>query len=137
MSLCCTEVRLRASLSEGVEPEFVYWSAICNPLRSATLCGFSQLATGSSPRGRYIYILHRLISLFVITQKKNFKINPPWISLWLIDYFYIIRCIFCIKVEKVGVFSCGPPGLTKNVEQACRQMNKRDQTHFVHHYENF
>lgn len=41
------------------------------------------------------------------------------------------------EVEKVGVFSCGPPGLTKNVEQACRQMNKRDQTHFVHHYENF
>ncbi|KAI7811828.1 dual oxidase 1 [Triplophysa rosa] len=41
------------------------------------------------------------------------------------------------EVEKVGVFSCGPPGLTKNVEQACRQMNKQDQTHFVHHYENF
>ncbi|XP_073799398.1 dual oxidase 1 isoform X4 [Danio rerio] len=41
------------------------------------------------------------------------------------------------EVEKVGVFSCGPPGLTKNVEKACQQMNKRDQTHFVHHYENF
>ncbi|RXN26191.1 dual oxidase 1-like protein [Labeo rohita] len=40
-------------------------------------------------------------------------------------------------VEKIGVFSCGPPGLTKNVEKACQQMNKRDQTHFVHHYENF
>uniref|UniRef100_A0A8C1RBK6 NAD(P)H oxidase (H2O2-forming) n=1 Tax=Cyprinus carpio TaxID=7962 RepID=A0A8C1RBK6_CYPCA len=41
------------------------------------------------------------------------------------------------EVEKIGVFSCGPPGLTKNVEKACQQMNKRDQTHFVHHYENF
>ncbi|CAB1322602.1 unnamed protein product [Coregonus sp. 'balchen'] len=28
-------------------------------------------------------------------------------------------------------------GLTKNVEKACQQMNKRDQTHFMHHYENF
>ncbi|KAI1904336.1 hypothetical protein AGOR_G00004610 [Albula goreensis] len=41
------------------------------------------------------------------------------------------------EVDKIGVFSCGPPGLTKNVEKACRQMNKRDQTRFLHHYENF
>ncbi|XP_034541530.1 dual oxidase 1 [Notolabrus celidotus] len=41
------------------------------------------------------------------------------------------------KVAKIGVFSCGPPGLTKNVEKACQQMNKRDQAHFIHHYENF
>ncbi|XP_055048116.2 dual oxidase 1 [Misgurnus anguillicaudatus] len=41
------------------------------------------------------------------------------------------------EVEKIGVFSCGPPGLTKNVEKACQQMNKHDQTHFIHHYENF
>uniref|UniRef100_K7GB35 NAD(P)H oxidase (H2O2-forming) n=1 Tax=Pelodiscus sinensis TaxID=13735 RepID=K7GB35_PELSI len=41
------------------------------------------------------------------------------------------------QVCKVGVFSCGPPGMTKNVEQACQQINKLDQTYFVHHYENF
>ncbi|CAL8294663.1 unnamed protein product [Boreogadus saida] len=41
------------------------------------------------------------------------------------------------EVHKMGVFSCGPPGLTKNVEKACQQMNKKDQAHFVHHYENF
>ncbi|XP_069018991.1 dual oxidase 2 [Embiotoca jacksoni] len=41
------------------------------------------------------------------------------------------------EVGKIGVFSCGPPGLTKNVEKACQQMNKRDQAHFIHHYENF
>ncbi|XP_062926228.1 dual oxidase 2-like [Mobula hypostoma] len=41
------------------------------------------------------------------------------------------------EVGKIGVFSCGPPGLTKNVEKACQQINKRDQAHFVHHYENF
>ncbi|XP_076588963.1 dual oxidase 1 [Chaetodon auriga] len=41
------------------------------------------------------------------------------------------------EVGKMGVFSCGPPGLTKNVEKACQQMNKRDQAHFIHHYENF
>ncbi|XP_023650803.1 dual oxidase 1 [Paramormyrops kingsleyae] len=41
------------------------------------------------------------------------------------------------EAGKIGVFSCGPPGLTKNVEKACRKMNKRDQAHFVHHYENF
>ncbi|XP_069758681.1 dual oxidase 2-like [Narcine bancroftii] len=41
------------------------------------------------------------------------------------------------EVGKIGVFSCGPPGLTKNVDKASQQINKRDQAHFVHHYENF
>ncbi|XP_042331568.1 dual oxidase 2 [Sceloporus undulatus] len=41
------------------------------------------------------------------------------------------------EVRKIGVFSCGPPGMTKNVEKACQKINKRDQTYFVHHYENF
>uniref|UniRef100_A0AAQ4PB93 Dual oxidase n=1 Tax=Gasterosteus aculeatus aculeatus TaxID=481459 RepID=A0AAQ4PB93_GASAC len=41
------------------------------------------------------------------------------------------------QVGKFGVFSCGPPGLTKNVEKACQQMNKMDQAQFLHHYENF
>ncbi|XP_004408752.1 PREDICTED: dual oxidase 1 [Odobenus rosmarus divergens] len=41
------------------------------------------------------------------------------------------------QVRKIGVFSCGPPGMTKNVEKACQLINKQDQTHFSHHYENF
>ncbi|KAM4748977.1 dual oxidase 1-like [Rhinophrynus dorsalis] len=41
------------------------------------------------------------------------------------------------EVKKIGVFSCGPPGMTKNVENACRKLNKRDKSYFVHHYENF
>ncbi|XP_056428537.1 dual oxidase 1-like isoform X2 [Hyla sarda] len=41
------------------------------------------------------------------------------------------------EVKKIGVFSCGPPGMTKNVEDACKKLNKRDQAHFMHHYENF
>ncbi|XP_068131700.1 dual oxidase 1-like isoform X2 [Hyperolius riggenbachi] len=41
------------------------------------------------------------------------------------------------EVKKVGVFSCGPPGMTKNVEKACQMLNKKDQTQFTHHFENF
>ncbi|XP_017401018.1 dual oxidase 1 [Cebus imitator] len=41
------------------------------------------------------------------------------------------------QVRKIGVFSCGPPGMTKNVEKACQLINRQDQTHFSHHYENF
>ncbi|XP_075064233.1 dual oxidase 1-like [Mixophyes fleayi] len=41
------------------------------------------------------------------------------------------------EVKKIGVFSCGPPGMTKNVDKACQILNKRDQTHFSHHFENF
>ncbi|XP_078056229.1 dual oxidase 1-like [Mustelus asterias] len=41
------------------------------------------------------------------------------------------------EVTKIGVFSCGPPGMTTNVEKACKQMNKRHTIQFNHHYENF
>ncbi|KAM8780804.1 dual oxidase 1 isoform 1-T2 [Rhynchonycteris naso] len=41
------------------------------------------------------------------------------------------------QVQKIGVFSCGPPGMTKNVEKACQLINRQDRTHFSHHYENF
>ncbi|NXA33140.1 DUOX2 oxidase, partial [Eudromia elegans] len=41
------------------------------------------------------------------------------------------------EVQKIGVFSCGPLGMTKSVEKACQQVNKKDQAYFVHHYENF
>ncbi|XP_053317810.1 dual oxidase 1-like [Spea bombifrons] len=41
------------------------------------------------------------------------------------------------EVHKIGIFSCGPPGMTKNVDKACQLLNKRDQTHFSHHFENF
>ncbi|XP_072554420.1 uncharacterized protein [Paramormyrops kingsleyae] len=40
------------------------------------------------------------------------------------------------KVGKVSVFSCGPPGLTKNVEKACQQRNQSQQALFIHHEEN-
>lgn len=38
---------------------------------------------------------------------------------------------------RIGVFSCGPPPMTRNVEKACRQINKLDRASFHHHYENF
>ncbi|XP_078479863.1 dual oxidase 1-like [Lampetra planeri] len=41
------------------------------------------------------------------------------------------------QAETVGVFSCGPPGLTKMVDKSCRQLNRRDEAQFVHHFENF
>ncbi|XP_078657992.1 dual oxidase 1-like isoform X1 [Branchiostoma floridae x Branchiostoma belcheri] len=41
------------------------------------------------------------------------------------------------EVKKIGVFSCGPPGMTRNVEDACAQLNKKDMAHYVSYYENF
>lgn len=42
-----------------------------------------------------------------------------------------------LQVRKIGVFSCGPPGMTKNVEKACQLINRQDRARFLHHYENF
>ncbi|PIK44178.1 dual oxidase 1 precursor [Apostichopus japonicus] len=41
------------------------------------------------------------------------------------------------EASKVGVFSCGPPGMTSNVEKACVELNKYDGAAFMHHFENF
>lgn len=40
-------------------------------------------------------------------------------------------------VKKVGVFSCGPRGVTKGVERACLDASKTTKALFEHHYENF
>ncbi|XP_050407076.1 dual oxidase 2 [Patella vulgata] len=41
------------------------------------------------------------------------------------------------QARKVGVFSCGPPGVTKGVERACVDASKTTKALFEHHYENF
>lgn len=40
-------------------------------------------------------------------------------------------------VRKVGVFSCGPPGVTKSVERACVEASRTTKALFEHHFENF
>ncbi|XP_035207728.1 dual oxidase 2-like isoform X3 [Stegodyphus dumicola] len=41
------------------------------------------------------------------------------------------------EVSKIGVFSCGPPPMTRSVELSCEELNKHEGAIFVHHYENF
>lgn len=41
------------------------------------------------------------------------------------------------SVGKIGVFSCGPPALSKSVEKATRKLNKDDHALFEHFFENF
>jgi len=41
------------------------------------------------------------------------------------------------NVRTIGVFSCGPLGMTKGVEGACRNLNKLNKARFNHFYENF
>ncbi|XP_053406292.1 dual oxidase 2-like [Mercenaria mercenaria] len=42
------------------------------------------------------------------------------------------------SVKQVGVFSCGPPPMTLNVDRACSAMNKYDDfPTYSHHFENF
>lgn len=41
------------------------------------------------------------------------------------------------SVPTVGVFSCGPLPMTRSVEAACEELNKKDGAIFDHHFENF
>ena len=40
-------------------------------------------------------------------------------------------------LPKIGVFSCGPPGMTNGVDDACAASNRFEGPPFIHHYENF
>ena len=45
-------VRVRAPLSEGVEPQSLHWPAVCHSLRTSALRVVFQLTAGSSPWGQ-------------------------------------------------------------------------------------
>eukprot|EP00731_Ephydatia_muelleri_P031983 Em0023g490a len=42
-----------------------------------------------------------------------------------------------IVLPKIGVFSCGPPGMTTTVNEACSATNRFEGPAFIHHFENF
>ncbi|WP_411024991.1 hypothetical protein, partial [Salmonella sp. s54836] len=54
----------------------------------------------------------------------------------LIEFFDAIANDY-LDTPEIGVFSCGPPGMTKSVEQACSITNRFEGPAFLHHYENF
>uniref|UniRef100_A0A3Q4BDG5 NAD(P)H oxidase (H2O2-forming) n=1 Tax=Mola mola TaxID=94237 RepID=A0A3Q4BDG5_MOLML len=97
----------------------------------------TQVAEKFDLRTTMLYVCERHFqkvwnrSLFTGLRSVTHFGRPPFVS-----FFSSLQEVHP-KVGKIGVFSCGPPGLTKNVEKACRRMNKRDQAHFIHHYENF
>lgn len=117
-------VRVRAPLPEGVEPQPLHRPAVRHPLWPSTFCLFLQLTAGGPPHGT--------TTALIFIQRGGGAGRGGDCKLLVNSFFY-----FYFKVGKIGVFSCGPPGLTKNVEKACQKMNKRDQAHFIHHYENF
>nr|XP_039267420.1 dual oxidase 1-like isoform X1 [Styela clava] len=41
------------------------------------------------------------------------------------------------EVKQFGVFSCGPPGLTNDVESSSKDINRRGKSQFLHFFENF
>ncbi|XP_062404238.1 dual oxidase 1 isoform X2 [Sardina pilchardus] len=97
----------------------------------------TQLAQKFDLRTTMLYVCERHFqkvwnrSVFTGLRSVTHFGRPPFLS-----FFSSLQEVHP-EVGKIGVFSCGPPGLTKNVEKACRQMNKQDQAHFIHHYENF
>uniref|UniRef100_A0A8C3RPS0 NAD(P)H oxidase (H2O2-forming) n=1 Tax=Chelydra serpentina TaxID=8475 RepID=A0A8C3RPS0_CHESE len=97
----------------------------------------TQLAEKFDLRTTMLYICERHFqkvlnrSLFTGLRSITHFGRPPFVP-----FFKSLQEVHR-QVWKIGVFSCGPPGMTKNVEQACQQINKLDQTYFVHHYENF
>ncbi|XP_012942535.1 dual oxidase 2 [Aplysia californica] len=40
-------------------------------------------------------------------------------------------------VSQIGVFSCGPPAMTRNIQLACTEINAYTGPSLIHHFENF
>ncbi|KAF5925474.1 hypothetical protein HPG69_001920 [Diceros bicornis minor] len=78
-------------------------------------------------------ILLLVLAIMYVFASHHFR-RRSFRGFWLTHHLYILLYIL---VRKIGVFSCGPPGMTKNVEKACQLINRQDRTHFSHHYENF
>ncbi|XP_010004248.1 PREDICTED: dual oxidase 2 [Chaetura pelagica] len=97
----------------------------------------TQLAEKFDLRTTMLYICERHFqkvlnrSLFTGLRSITHFGRPPFVP-----FFNSLQEVHP-EVQKIGVFSCGPPGMTKNVEKACQQLNKKDQAYFAHHYENF
>ncbi|NXJ82003.1 DUOX2 oxidase, partial [Trogon melanurus] len=97
----------------------------------------TQLAEKFDLRTTMLYICERHFqkvlnkSLFTGLRSITHFGRPPFVP-----FFSSLQEVHP-EVQKIGVFSCGPPGMTKSVEKACRHLNKKDQTYFAHHYENF
>ncbi|POI28528.1 hypothetical protein CIB84_007724 [Bambusicola thoracicus] len=97
----------------------------------------TQLAEKFDLRTTMLYICERHFqkvlnkSLFTGLRSITHFGRPPFIP-----FFDSLQEVHP-EVHKIGVFSCGPPGMTKSVEKACQQLNKKDQAYFAHHYENF
>ncbi|EHB07929.1 Dual oxidase 1 [Heterocephalus glaber] len=94
----------------------------------------TQLAEKFDLRTTMLYICERhfqKVSLFTGLRSVTHFGRPPF------EAFFNSLTEVHPQVRKIGVFSCGPPGMTKNVEKACQLINRQDLTHFSHHYENF
>ncbi|XP_022048601.1 dual oxidase 1 [Acanthochromis polyacanthus] len=97
----------------------------------------TQVAEKFDLRTTMLYVCERHFqkvwnrSLFTGLRSVTHFGRPPFVS-----FFNSLQEVHP-EVGKFGVFSCGPPGMTKTVEKACQQVNRKDQAHFLHHYENF
>ncbi|XP_020029096.2 dual oxidase 2 isoform X1 [Castor canadensis] len=97
----------------------------------------TQLAEKFDLRTTMLYICERHFqkvlnrSLFTGLRSVTHFGRPPFVL-----FFNSLQEVHP-QVHKIGVFSCGPPGMTKNVEKACQLINRQDRAHFMHHYENF
>lgn len=66
-----------------------------------------------------------------LTPSFHLILSLPWFILKSGLFF------FSEQVRTFGVFSCGPPNMTNNLDGACTNLNKQEGATFNHHFENF
>ncbi|GFR66431.1 dual oxidase [Elysia marginata] len=71
------------------------------------------------------------LSMFTGLRAKTHFGRPKFI-----EFFEALKMVH-EHVPQIGVFSCGPAALTRNVNQACSENNAYTGPSLIHHYENF
>ncbi|XP_059174875.1 dual oxidase 1-like [Physella acuta] len=126
------------------QQSFEWMTEIIRQVEAADTQGFvdvqiciTQLKEKFDLRTTMLYICERHfqkiagVSMFTGLRAKTHFGRPKFQ-----DFFEAIKFVHK-NVHQIGVFSCGPPSMTRNVQQACTENNSYTGPSLIHYFENF
>ncbi|KAI8789215.1 G-protein coupled receptor 126, partial [Biomphalaria glabrata] len=126
------------------QQSFEWMTEIIRQVEAADTAGFvdvhicvTQMKEKFDLRTTMLYICERHfqkiagLSMFTGLRAKTHFGRPKFQ-----DFFEALKVVH-ENVSQIGVFSCGPPSMTRNVQQSCTEQNTFKGPSLIHHYENF
>ncbi|XP_055864170.1 dual oxidase 2-like [Biomphalaria glabrata] len=126
------------------QQSFEWMTEIIRQVEAADTAGFvdvhicvTQMKEKFDLRTTMLYICERHfqkiagLSMFTGLRAKTHFGRPKFQ-----DFFEALKIVH-ENVSQIGVFSCGPPSMTRSVQQSCTEQNTFKGPSLIHHFENF